>query len=142
MHVISALKPVLIDEGLLGHRSLPEAEAGGWNGIALKTCKGHSLMMLCLAWCGLRGWTCSMMDLTNPGLAAVHSAGLAGHAFITFGIELNCRQFVPQANALLDEHLPQLARMTDGHFQFRMSGRTGLGYPDAWRRQVIATMTA
>lgn len=141
MHAATALKPVLIDEGLLSHRALPEAEQRGWNGLALKTCKGHSLMMLCLAWCGLRGWTCSMMDLTNPGLAAVHSAGLAAHAHLTFGIELNCRQFVPQANAGLSEHLPGLSRMTEGYFHFRMSGHAGLGYPDDWYHQVIRSMT-
>jgi hypothetical protein len=130
MHAVSALKPVLIDEGLQSLSALPRAESLGWSGVALKTCKGHSMSLLCAAWCGLKGWPYAIADLTNPGLAAVHAAWFAAHTQSMMGLELNCRQFVPQANAGLREHLPGLARMTDGCFDLAGMGARGLGYPE------------
>lgn len=126
----AALKPVLIDEGLESLRTLRTAEETGWSGIALKTCKGHSLSLLCAAWCRIKGWPFAIADLTNPGLAAVHAAVFASRCGPMMGLELNCRQFVPSANAALAEHLPGVARLSDGCTDVRGAGRIGLGYPD------------
>ncbi len=138
LRAVSALKPVFVDEGMTSYRMLPRLEQAGWNGIALKTCKGHSFALLSAAWCDLRGWPYAMMDLTNPGLAVVHAAVLAGHLNSCSGIELNCRQYAPDALGEISEHLPGLARMTDGYFDFTMSDIRGLGYPAAMRKRMIS----
>ncbi len=131
LRAVSALKPVLIDEALQSLESLGVAAELGWSGAALKTCKGHSFTLLCIAWCELRGWPYAIVDLTNPGVAAVHAAVLAARCRPMMGLELNCRQFVPAANASLSRHMPGLARMRDGWFDLSGAGPVGLGYPPA-----------
>lgn len=51
-----------------------------------------------------------MQDLTNPGLAAIHSYLFASHLPVINGIELNSPQFTPQAN---EPWLPQLGSLFD-----------------------------
>jgi L-alanine-DL-glutamate epimerase-like enolase superfamily enzyme len=131
MRAVAAIKPVLIDEGLQTLGSLEVAESLGWSGAALKTCKGHSFTLLCIAWCELHYRPYAIVDLTNPGLGAVHSAVLASRCRPMMGLELNCRQFVPAANAGLATCLPGLARMRDGAFDLAGVVPLGLGCPDA-----------
>jgi L-alanine-DL-glutamate epimerase-like enolase superfamily enzyme len=131
MRSVAGLKPVLVDEGLQSLASLPLAAELGWSGAALKTCKTHSLTLLCIAWCSAHGMPYAVVDLTNPGLSAVHSAVLTSRCQPMMGVELNCRQFVPSANVSLAEHWPGLARMTDGMFDMSAAGAVGLGYPEA-----------
>jgi hypothetical protein len=45
---VSARVPVVLDEGLTSLATIDEAIARGWGGIALKTCKTQSLMLLAL----------------------------------------------------------------------------------------------
>lgn len=130
MRSVAALKPVLVDEGLQSLDSLSLAAELGWSGAALKTCKTHSLTLLCIAWCSAHDKPYAIVDLTNPGLSAVHSAVLASRCQPMMGVELNCRQFVPSANVALAEHWPGLARMTGGHFDMTQAGAVGLGYPE------------
>ena len=130
MRGVAALKPVLVDEGLQSLDSLPLAAELGWSGAALKTCKTHSLTLLCIAWCSAHDMPYAIVDLTNPGLSAVHSAVLASRCRPMMGVELNCRQFAPSANVGLAEHWPGLARMNGGTFDMRAAGAVGLGYPD------------
>ncbi|HTL29840.1 MAG TPA: enolase C-terminal domain-like protein, partial [Tepidisphaeraceae bacterium] len=43
---VSALKPVMVDEGLTSLELLSEMKSAGWSGLALKTCKGHSFTLV------------------------------------------------------------------------------------------------
>lgn len=103
---VAARKPVLLDEALTDFDVLREAEAQGWNGLAVKTCRGHSFSLVTAAWAFERGWKLTMMDLTNPGYAAIHSALFAAHLPGVTAIEMNAPQYTPAANA---EWLPRLA---------------------------------
>ena len=96
---VCALKPVLIDEGLTGLEVLPLAKQQGWAGLALKTCKGHSLALTAAAWAKENGMLVALQDLTNPGYAAIHAALLASRVRTLNGVELNSPQFIPAANA-------------------------------------------
>ncbi len=124
---VAARKPLLLDEGLVDFSSLSIAEAQGWNGLALKTCKGHSFALLAAAWAVRRGWTLSIMDLTNPGIAAVHSALLASHLPGVDWIELNAIQYTPAAHQALLPRLESLLAPRDGTHRLPMPIPTGLG---------------
>ncbi len=102
---VAALKPVLLDEGLTSIGLLPLAIEQGWSGLALKTCKGHSFTLVAAAWAHERNLLLAMQDLTNPGIAAIHSWLTASHLPVMNGIELNSPQFTPQAN---ESWLPRL----------------------------------
>jgi L-alanine-DL-glutamate epimerase-like enolase superfamily enzyme len=103
---VSARKPVLVDEGLTGLDILPLVVEQGWAGIALKTCKGHSLSLVAAAWGRERGMMLTMQDLTNPGIAAIHAALVAAYVRPANGVELNSPQYTPGAN---EAWLPRLA---------------------------------
>lgn len=107
---VTQLKPVILDEGLTGMELLPEVLAQGWSGIAVKTCKGHSFALVAAAWARANGLLVAQQDLTNPGIAAIHSALLAAHLDTINGIELNSPQYTPQANT---PWLPRLASLLD-----------------------------
>ena len=103
---VTALKPVLLDEGLTDLGLLPLAKEQGWSGLALKTCKGHSFALCAAAWARQNGMMLTLQDLTNPGLAAIHACLFAAHAPTANGVELNSPQYTPNANR---EWLPRLA---------------------------------
>jgi hypothetical protein len=86
----------------------------GWGGICLKTCKGHSFNLIAGAWAHARGMKIAVQDLTNPGLAAIHSCLLAQHVPSLNGVELNSPQFTPAANAPWLEREPALFCPADG----------------------------
>lgn len=95
---VAARKPVLVDEGLMDPELLPLLEEQGWSGICLKTCKGHSFNLVAGAWAHARGMKVAVQDLTNPGIAAIHSCLLAMYTPSMNGVELNSPQFTPAAN--------------------------------------------
>lgn len=128
MHAIAARKPVLADEGVMGLDQLDLAASLGWTGPALKTCKGHSLTLLEIAWCELNGRPYALQDLTNPGIGAVHAAGLAAHCNTLNGIELNVMQFVPESSRAEAERFPALFHVRDGVHRLHELGEAGLGY--------------
>ena len=105
---VTARKPVLLDEGLTDLEILPEAQAQGWSGLALKTCKGHSMLLAAAAWAHDHGMLLSLQDLTNPGVALIHAAAVGAYLPTINGAELNSPQFTPDAN---DEFLPRLAEL-------------------------------
>lgn len=107
---VTKLKPVLLDEGLTSLELLDEAVAQGWSGLALKTCKGQSFILVAAAWAKKHGLLLSLQDLTNPGLSAIHAALFAAHVSTINGVELNSPQFTPAANA---PWLPRLAGLLD-----------------------------
>lgn len=104
--MVTARKPVMLDEGLTGFEVLEEALAQGWSGIALKTCKGHSFALTSAAWAVENGMLLSLQDLTNPGLSMIHAALFAAYVPTINGVELNSPQYTPAANA---EWLPRLS---------------------------------
>ena len=123
---VSDRKPVMLDEGLTGLDLLPLAIKQGWSGLALKTCKGHSLILTVAAWACEHGLLLSMQDLTNPGLAAIHSYQVAARLPLVGGIELNSPQFTPQANAPWLPRLAGLFDVRDGRHRLR-TDTSGLG---------------
>lgn len=103
---VARLKPVLLDEGLTDLSLLPLARSQGWSGLAIKTCKGHSFALCAAAWARENNMLLALQDLTNPGLAAIHSCLFAAHISTINGVELNSPQYTPSANR---EWLPRLA---------------------------------
>lgn len=124
---VTALKPVLLDEGLTDLELFPEIVRQGWSGISLKTCKGHSFALVAGAWARKHDLMVSLQDLTNPGLAAIHAALLAAHFPTVNGVELNSPQFTPAANS---EWLPRLSGLfepRDGVHRLDFPVPVGLG---------------
>lgn len=124
---VTARKPVLLDEGLTGLSLLAEAREQGYSGFALKTCKGHSMLLAAAAWAHQRGMAISLQDLTNPGLALIQAA-LTGACLPTInGVELNSPQFTPAANAEFADRLPELFEPTGGVHRLPTNLPEGLG---------------
>lgn len=96
---------MLLDEGLTDLSVLPTAKAQGWSGLALKTCKGHSMLLVAAAWARQNDLLMSLQDLTNPGVALIHGALVGAHLPTINGAELNSPQFTPDANRIF---LPRL----------------------------------
>ncbi len=111
---VSALKPILLDEGLTDLALLPLAKEQGWSGLALKTCKGHSFTLIAAAWAREQGIPLAMQDLTNPGYAAIHSWLVAAHLGVINGVELNSPQYTPAANEAWLPRLAPLFTLKDG----------------------------
>lgn len=126
-HAVARLKPVLLDEGLTGLEVLDEVVAQGWSGLALKTCKGHSLALVAAAWARERGMMVSLQDLTNPGLSAIHAALFASRVQTVNGVELNSPQYTPAANAQWLPRLASLLEPRDGVHRLPDAVPIGLG---------------
>jgi hypothetical protein len=108
-------------------RLFETARRQGWDGFALKTCKGHSFTLVAAAWAREHGVQVSLQDLTNPGLAAIHAALLAAHVPFVNEVELNSPQFTPAAN---EEWLPRLSALfepRDGRHRLDFPIPDGLG---------------
>ena len=123
----TALRPVLLDEGLVSLHELDLALEQGWSGLALKTCKGHSFALTAAAWAQEHGMLLSIQDLTNSGLAMIHAAWFAAHVPNINGVELNSPQFTPAANAEILPHFPELVSPTNGYHILPETVPTGLG---------------
>lgn len=95
MRELAALKPVIVDESLTGLEDMDLALELGWSGVALKTCKCHSMALLVAARAEALGIPYTVQDLTNPGLALIHSVGLAARLRPLMGVETNSRQYFP-----------------------------------------------
>ena len=128
MAPVARRKPVLADEGITSLDELRLATELGWTGPALKTCKGHSLALLEIAWCELTGRPYALQDLTNPGIGAVHAAGLAAHCATCNGVELNVMQFIPASSQEEAEQFPGIFEVRDGVHRVGELGDVGLGY--------------
>jgi len=126
-HEVSKMKPVMLDEALTSLDLLPQARADGWNGLALKTCKGHSFALVAAAWARVNGMLVSMQDLTNPGYSAIHSALMASRLDTINGVELNSMQFTPDANAEWLPRLSELFELRDGVHRLPAVEPVGLG---------------
>jgi L-alanine-DL-glutamate epimerase-like enolase superfamily enzyme len=120
-------KPVLLDEGLTDLDVLPEAQRQGYSGLALKTCKGHSMLLVSAAWAQRHGMLISLQDLTNPGIALIHGAIVGAHLPTINGAELNSPQFTPAANDKFAARLPELFEPQNGIHRMPQTIPSGLG---------------
>jgi L-alanine-DL-glutamate epimerase-like enolase superfamily enzyme len=128
LETVSARVPVVLDEGLVSLAALEQALALGWSGIALKTCKTQSLMLLALPRAIDAGLHVSVQDLTNPGIALIQSAGLAARLPQTRPIEANARQYYPATSAPEATVFPALYTACNGHIITGDLDGPGLGY--------------
>lgn len=122
LHPAAALKPILADEGISGVEQLDELMRAGWSGLALKTCKSHTLCLLLAAWSHLTRRPYSLQDLTNPSFAALHSLNLAAHLRTRNGVELNSPQYTPAANRALAARYPGVFAVREGEHEMEADG--------------------
>lgn len=98
MHELAGIKPVIMDESMDQLGKLEQIDRLGWSGIALKTGRGHSQSLLAYCWGRKQDKYMTMQDLTNPGLAFVHSANMRGRlALSVHALEHNSRQYIPHS---------------------------------------------
>jgi len=129
MHEASKLRPVVIDESLTDLESLLLAREMGYNGVALKACKGQSQAMLMAAAARKYKMFVCVQDLTCPGASLIHSVGISAHVPAVAGIEANARQYVPAANAPWVRRFPGIFTVADGYMRTGDIGGPGLGIP-------------
>jgi L-alanine-DL-glutamate epimerase-like enolase superfamily enzyme len=127
MHEAAKLKPVVIDESLTDVESLMLARDMGYTGAALKACKGQSQVLLMAAAAQKHKMFLCVQDLTCPGAALIHSAGLAAHIPGVAGIEANAREYVPAANAPWADRFPGIFKITAGTMHTDALTGPGLG---------------
>lgn len=126
MHVAAKLRPVVIDESLTELESLLLAREMGYTGVALKACKGQSQAMLMAAAAQKYKMFLCVQDLTCPGAALIHSAGIAAHVPGVSGIEANARQYMPAANKPWEARFPGLFNVKNGMMATGQLKRPGL----------------
>lgn len=115
LHQVAQHKPVIIDESLDHLENLALLEQLGWSGLALKTCKGQSHTLLAYCWGKQHQLFMTLQDLTNPGLALVHSANLCAHLALAVDyFEGNSRQYAPTACPAEQATYPAYFAVTDG----------------------------
>jgi L-alanine-DL-glutamate epimerase-like enolase superfamily enzyme len=136
MHEAAKLRPVVIDESLVDQESLLLAREMGYNGVALKACKGQSQAVLMAAAAQKHGMFLCVQDLTCPGASLVHSVGISAHVPAVAGIEANARQYVPAANAPWEKRFPGIFKVNDGYLRPTDILGPGLGIPDTLVPQV------
>jgi L-alanine-DL-glutamate epimerase-like enolase superfamily enzyme len=119
--------PVMMDEGLTDLDVLAEASRQGYGGLALKTCKGHSMLLVCAAWAQQHRMAISLQDLTNPGISLIHAALVGAYLPTINGAELNSPQFTPEANREFAERLPELFEPRGGVHRLPRKLPAGLG---------------
>jgi L-alanine-DL-glutamate epimerase-like enolase superfamily enzyme len=130
MHEAAKLRPVVIDESLTDLDSLLLARDMGYNGVALKACKGQSQAMLMAAAAAKYKMFVCVQDLTCPGASLIHSVGIAARVSGVAGIEANARQYVPAANAPWAARYPGVFDVRDGYIRTDETTGPGLGIPD------------
>ena len=126
MFEAAKLKPVVIDESLTGLDALLLSREMGYSGAALKACKGQSQSLLISAAVQKYKMFRCVQDLTCPGAALIHSAGLACHIPGVAAIEANAREYVPAANEKWKDKFPGLFQVKDGYMDTSMLGGPGL----------------
>jgi L-alanine-DL-glutamate epimerase-like enolase superfamily enzyme len=128
MRELAALKPVILDESLTTLADIDLAVELGWSGIALKACKTQSASLLALAKTEAMGLPYTIQDLTNPGIALTHSAGLAARCRPLNGLEANACQFFPATCAPEATVHPHLFSRRGGHVITESLRGPGLGH--------------
>jgi len=126
--VLSARKPLFMDESAHDWRLVRLGRELGWTGVALKTCKTLSGALLSLAWARAHGMTLMVQDLTNPMLAQIPHLSLAAHAGTIMGVETNAMQFYPDASLPEAAVHPGLYRRRQGQVELSSVQGPGMGY--------------
>ncbi len=126
MHEAAKLRPVVIDESLVDLESLLLAREMGYTGVALKACKGQSQAMLMAAAARKYKMFLCVQDLTCPGAALIHSAGIAAHVPGVSGVEANSRQYMPAANKPWEAKFPGMFEVKNGMLKTSLLDRPGL----------------
>ena len=111
---ISADTPLLVDETFTDLDDLKHANACGWNGLAIKSCRGQTLALLGAAWGHARGWKNTVMDLTSPNIAAIHTVLLASRISGVTTAEVNAAQFLRSGYENLPDGLQACILPIDG----------------------------
>ena len=115
LHAVAARVPVVVDESLDDLDNLDQIRRLGWSGLAVKTCKGHTHSLLAYCWGRHHRLYLTLQDLTNPGLALVHSANFCAHLHLDVDcFECNQRQFMPLARPQEKADYPAYFQLTDG----------------------------
>jgi L-alanine-DL-glutamate epimerase-like enolase superfamily enzyme len=140
----AARVPIVLDEGLTSLAMIDRAVALGWNGIALKTCKTQSLMLLAIAKARGLGLQISVQDLTNPGIALLQSVALASRLPEIVPMETNQRQYSPRTSVPEAAVYPEVFSVRQGRIPAHELTGPGLGYDvgridrDVFRSRVVA----
>ena len=115
LHEVAARVPVVVDESLDDLDNLDWIHRLGWSGLAVKTCKGHTHSLLAYCWGRHHNLYLTLQDLTNPGLALVHSANFCAHLRLDVDcFEGNYRQFMPLSRPQEQAAHPAYFQVTDG----------------------------
>ena len=115
LHDVAARVPVIVDESLDDLENLDWIRRLGWSGLAVKTCKGHTHSLLAYCWGRHHRLYLTLQDLTNPGLALVHSANFCAHLRLDVDcFECNQRQFMPLARPQERAAYPTFFQIADG----------------------------
>ncbi len=123
------VKPLVADEALVDMKSFEECRALGYNGIALKACKGQTLALLMGAAAQKQGLFLCVMDLTCPGQAFLESAGLAARVPGVTAIEGNARQYLPPAaHSPWSSKYPEVFEVKGGEIKTGRLTGAGLGH--------------
>lgn len=125
---LAKLKPVIVDESLTGFDAMEKALELGATGIALKTCKGHSLDMLMVARASVEHIPYSVQDLSVSGLALLHSVGLASRINTIKGVEYNGRQYFPSGSEAESVIHEPLLKVVNGMVRTHTLKGPGLGF--------------
>ncbi len=126
MFEAAKLRPVVIDESLTGLDSLLLAREMGYTGVALKACKGQSQSLFMAAAAQKYKMFRCVQDLTCPGAALVHSAGIAAHVPGVTGLEANAREYVPAANKGWEKRFPGIFDVRNGYLDTSKLDGAGL----------------
>ena len=115
LHEVAARVPVVVDESLDDLENLDWIHRLGWSGLAVKTCKGHTHSLLAYCWGRHHRLYLTLQDLTNPGLALVHSANFCAHLRLDVDcFEGNYRQFMPLSRPHEQAVHPAYFQIADG----------------------------
>lgn len=125
---LAAIKPVIVDEALSSLEDLELALQLGYSGAALKSCKCQSEELVIAAKLTELNLPFAVQDLTNPGIALLHSAGLAGRLNTIRGVESNSRQFYPATSDPERRVHPGFYRLNKGRIDTSTMRGKGLGY--------------
>jgi len=125
---LAEVKPVIVDEALASLEDLELALELGYSGAALKSCKCQSEELVIAARLAEYGLPLAVQDLTNPGIALLHSVGLAGRLKTIRGVETNSRQFCPGSSEPERQIHPGVYRLTAGQIDTSTIQGPGLGY--------------
>ena len=128
MRAIARLKPVIVDESLTGLAEMDLALELGWSGVALKTCKCHTMALLIAARAEKLKIPYTIQDLTNPSLALLHSVGLGARLRPLMGVEANARQYYPATSLPEAAVHPGIMQVKEGVVSTASLRGPGLGY--------------